>query len=1178
MLARDYPLLRTGLLALALALPGTISAQLTRIYFVGNSVTDTIRYGGFEALAESNITPAPDHRWGRHMIPGAPLQWLWDNSDNGFTESPYGYPPNAFPNYGWEWVSFQPFDRSRESDRDYVSRYAGLLFGPADPAARTPSQVFNRDTTRILIYARWPRQDSATRPGGPRPYHELWLRTYTGGDNTNETKNFSELLSADVRTDYGANRVFMVPVGHVLYALHEKMRAGAVPGYTNIFQIYADGIHLNNVGSYIVAATYFAVVYGRTPEGTTVPAAFQQNLSVSTDQPITNALRDTIQQTIWEVVRGTPMTGQESSTLLITTNALPRGLSNRPYTLALGASGGVLPYTWTATTGVLPAGLSLSTSGVITGTPTVTGVFPLTLTVTDSTAGTPLSDQRAFTLNIDENSVPVITTTSLPAGARGSRYNLQLGSTGGNGQIRWSLASGTLPQGLAFGTGGVLVGSPVQEGTFPLTFRVEDADLPPDFDQRAFSLVIGPPEPTTIGVQRVSPHVRVDGKLDDPVWGGRLHLTNRALGGTPHTASFAAAWDDQALYVAVRVDDPNLRDDSVNAVDDDSVEIFLDAFNDKEAEFNLQHRQFRIDLAGLRTERGGRDSGVTHALTLQPGGYEVELRVPWSNLGITPAVDTVFGIDVAVNDDADGGTRDGHIAFAFADPVDPRPSQFGNAILRPVTAAGSGPVPGQSVAPAPLAYEPFDYGPAPLALHARNGGTGWGGAWNVQDGSTVIPGFNVAAGNLTFGALLNLGNSGTGGRAYTSSGRLLNVASNGPFAPLLTSGLVGSAGSELWLAAVLRKDANTNDQLSLLLHNNGIAWLEDTGGAGFRGVAIGYFGDESGTGSNRRWSVRVNTTVTQTNVPVVVGQPALLVARIRFAATTTVDLYVNPAEIGGTLPAVPTVTATTSASDMRFRSLRFYGGSGTGMGSVDEIRLGTSYASVTPVPADPVVPPSLSPLPGTSTSAVNVTLSTPTPEATIRYTLDGSEPHAGSALYAGPIALAATTTVRAKAFRTGYPDSVPTGGTYVVNTLTPAQQWMQDNGLPTDTDLDQDPSGSGVTHLERFAFGIGAGEPPKVQAPGGTSGLPRLTTGAGGAPVTEFVQRRGNGVTYVVELADNPAGPWTLIDVTALGAGAHSGPGWSLVVADLGGGLFRITLTDLGPGPIRLARVRVTLA
>ena len=59
----------------------------------------------------------------------------------------------------------------------------------------------------------------------------------------------------------------MVPVGHVMYGLNQWMKAGKVPGYTDIKQLFADGIHLNNVGSYVVGCTYFATLYKQSPAG-----------------------------------------------------------------------------------------------------------------------------------------------------------------------------------------------------------------------------------------------------------------------------------------------------------------------------------------------------------------------------------------------------------------------------------------------------------------------------------------------------------------------------------------------------------------------------------------------------------------------------------------------------------------------------------------------------------------------------------------------------------------------------------------------------------------------------------------------------------------------------------------------------------------------------------------------
>jgi len=79
-------------------------------------------------------------------------------------------------------------------------------------------------------------------------------------------------------------------------------------------------------------------------------------------------------------------------TVTITTTSLPEGEVSEPYSEVLDAAGGLLPYNWDITAGVLPDGLSLGLStGAITGTPTTSGTFNFTVRVTDSDAP-PLTD------------------------------------------------------------------------------------------------------------------------------------------------------------------------------------------------------------------------------------------------------------------------------------------------------------------------------------------------------------------------------------------------------------------------------------------------------------------------------------------------------------------------------------------------------------------------------------------------------------------------------------------------------------------------------------------------------------------------------------------------------------------------------------------------------------------
>ena len=77
--------------------------------------------------------------------------------------------------------------------------------------------------------------------------------------------------------------------------------------------------------------------------------------------------------------------------------------------------------------------------------------------------------------------------------------------------------------------------------------------------------------------------------------------------------------------------------------------------------------------------------------------------------------------------------------------------------------------------------------------------------------------------------------------------------------------------------------------------------------------------------------------------------------------------------------------------------------------------------------------PGLSPAPGTYTNSVTVTLEPVTTGTTIRYTLDGSTPSSTQGeLYAGPLNLAATTTIRTVATRSDLLDSTVTSGLFTV--------------------------------------------------------------------------------------------------------------------------------------------------
>jgi len=76
--------------------------------------------------------------------------------------------------------------------------------------------------------------------------------------------------------------------------------------------------------------------------------------------------------------------GATGPPLVFRTTTLPKGYLRQPYQVRLQADGGITPLKWEVSEGALPAGIVLQTDGLLTGTPTETGEFPFSVTVSDS--------------------------------------------------------------------------------------------------------------------------------------------------------------------------------------------------------------------------------------------------------------------------------------------------------------------------------------------------------------------------------------------------------------------------------------------------------------------------------------------------------------------------------------------------------------------------------------------------------------------------------------------------------------------------------------------------------------------------------------------------------------------------------------------------------------------------
>lgn len=157
----------------------------------------------------------------------------------------------------------------------------------------------------------------------------------------------------------------------------------------------------------------------------------------------------------------------------IVTDSLPTGTEEVTYpTSILQATDGTTSYSWTLTSGSLPAGLSLNPSGQISGTPTADGTFSFAVTVTDAESRTA---SRSFSITIQPND-PEINTDVLHYSSVGSTYNATIAASGGLTPYTWSISSGSLPPGLSLNSvTGQITGNLTAEGTYAFTIQISDS-------------------------------------------------------------------------------------------------------------------------------------------------------------------------------------------------------------------------------------------------------------------------------------------------------------------------------------------------------------------------------------------------------------------------------------------------------------------------------------------------------------------------------------------------------------------------------------------------------------------------------------------------------------------------------------------------------------------------------
>jgi hypothetical protein len=365
---------------------------------------------------------------------------------------------------------------------------AGSITGTPTSAGRSAvtirvsdnAQPANRSTTQALTFEIGSNLTiNSTLPGGSMstPYNASLLAE--GGTAPYSWSVENGTLPAGLALNAVSGAVTGTPTSPGQFAFDIRVRDGATPpnsatrsftvtinsGFTVLTTSLPAGTRGTPYTAMLSASGgtspyTWRIASGALPEGLTLASSGEINGTPGTAV----TARFTVETTDSSVP-----SRQATASLTLTINSAltlapvspPRGVAGAPYSLAISATGGQLPYSFSVTSGALPSGLALSTeTGTITGAPNANGTFPVTVRCSDAAGGL-VSVDLVITI------IPVVTPT------------LSLTNSG----------PPTTPASVAVGLS-ERAAAPM-EGTLSMSFRANAAGVPADYKDPALAFAAG---------------------------------------------------------------------------------------------------------------------------------------------------------------------------------------------------------------------------------------------------------------------------------------------------------------------------------------------------------------------------------------------------------------------------------------------------------------------------------------------------------------------------------------------------------------------------------------------------------------------------------------------------------------------------------------------------------------
>lgn len=216
----------------------------------------------------------------------------------------------------------------------------------------------------------------------------------------------------------------------------------------------------------------FSVVLGSLPTGLTLTASTGE-ISGTPSSAGNGSTVFRVTDTVFDTADSDSRPWAVSGVLTINNPTYPSmevGISITPFSVT--ATGGLTPYTFSVIAGSLPAGLSLSSAGLVSGTPTTASSSTTTFRVTDSALDTDDSSAIGWTVAAAVS----IADPNYPAMSKDVAITpFNLVASNGITPYNYSVFAGSLPAGLTLnGSTGQVSGTPTTVGSGSTTFRVTD--------------------------------------------------------------------------------------------------------------------------------------------------------------------------------------------------------------------------------------------------------------------------------------------------------------------------------------------------------------------------------------------------------------------------------------------------------------------------------------------------------------------------------------------------------------------------------------------------------------------------------------------------------------------------------------------------------------------------------